>query len=174
MAARRHLPVLQTPPKTPVAESPATQQDPPPWHWIPLGTVVSVVTFALLAQGAGALAARVLARVYPAHATASQIADIHRLRPTASYGAELLAGTLSASALLAAIALGGYFIGRYGTHTNQRHGTLSGACTALLFWAVTGWLPSMLVMVAPAMLAGWGAALFGCRVRDRDIAQSAP
>ena len=173
-APRRHLPILQTAPaKAPAAPSAdpnAAPEEPPPWHWIPLGTVVSGVTCALLAPGAGALSARALARVYPPGSNAQQVAAIQRAHPSAAYGAELLAGAISTLALLAAVGLGGYFIGRYGSRTNARHGTLSGACTALLFWAVTGWLAPMLVMIPLAMLAGWASAKGGCAIRDRDLA----
>ncbi len=167
MAARRHLPVLpNTPPATPATHD-GGADEPPPWHWIPLGSVVSVVAFALLAQGAASLSTRILARVYRPNLTAAEIAVIRRADPTRAYATELAAGAVPIAALVASVALGGYFIGRYGARTNARHGTLSGACTAALFWFVTGRLPSMLLMIPLAMLAGWAAAKGGAAVRAR-------
>ncbi len=167
MAARRHLPVLQNtaPSASPTAET--APEDPPPWHWIPLGSVVSVVTFALLAQGAATLSTRLLSRVYRPGLSVAEIAAIRSANPVSAYGTELVAGVVPLVALLASVGLGGYFIGRYGERTNARHGTLSGACTGLLFWLVTGRLSTMLAVIPFAMLAGWAAALGGTRVRDR-------
>ena len=167
MAARRHLPVLQNAP-SPAPATPASEADEaPPWHWIPLGSVVSVLAYALLAQGAVALSVKLLATVYPPHATAAQIASIRASNRGAAL-TELAAGMVPVAALLASVGLGGYFIGRYGARTNARHGTLSGLVTAALFWLVTGRLTAMLLMVPLAMAAGWGAARAGTWVRDRD------
>lgn len=168
MAARRHLPVLPNhpPPKAPTSHptSSETDEKPPPWHWIPLGTVVSVVTFALLAQGAAALSVRALARVYGASATAATIARVRAERPFDARAAELVAGISPVVALSAAVSLGGFFIGRYGDRTNPRHGTLSGALTALLFWAVTGRMGVILALVPVCAAIGWISALGGNRV----------
>jgi hypothetical protein len=171
--ARRHLPVLNTPAPAAPAPTPAADNDPPPWHWIPMGTVVSVVTFALLAQGAAALVAKLLARVYPPHSTAAQMAAIRAARGTSAVATELVAGMIPLVTLLAAVGLGGYVIGRYGERTNERHGTLSGLCTAVLFWAVPGRLWAMLAVVPFAMGAGWLAARGGVAVRTRDLAKTA-
>jgi hypothetical protein len=171
--ARRHLPVLQTPaPAAPATTTAAAGEEPPPWHWIPLGTVVSVVVFALLAQGAAALAARLLARVYPPHSTAAQLAAIRASRGAAAVATELAAGMVPLAALLAAVGLGGYVVGRYGDRTNDRHGTLSGLCTAVLFWAVTGRLGTMLAVVPFAGLAGWLGARGGLAVKARGDASA--
>lgn len=168
MPARRHLPVLQNTaaPSAPTAAE-GSAEEPPPWHWIPLGTVVSVVGFALLAQGAASLSTRVLARVYRPGISVAEIAAVRRANPAGAYATELLAGVIPLLALLASVALGGYFIGRYGERTNARHGTLSGACTGVLFWLVTGRLTTMLLVIPFAMAAGWGAARAGNLVRDR-------
>lgn len=167
--ARRHLPVLPSAPQpAPAAAPEGAPEEPPPWHWIPLGTVVSVVAFALLAQGAAALSSRLLARVYPPHATPAEMAAIRAADPAAAR-TELLAGAVPMAALLASVALGGYVVGRYGARTNARHGTLSGACTAVLFWAVTGRLWAMLAMVPLAMVAGWAAARGGVAVREASL-----
>ena len=76
MATRRHLPILQSSPApapAPVAAE-GGADEPPPWHWIPLGSVVSVVAFALLAQGAATLSTRILARVYRPNLSVADIA----------------------------------------------------------------------------------------------------
>lgn len=135
-----------------------------------MGSVVSVVVFALLAQGAAALSTRILGRVYRPHTTAAEIASIRRANPASAYATELTAGLVPVAALLLSVALGGYVIGRYGDRTNARHGTLSGACTAALFWAVTGRLPTMLLMIPFAMVAGWLGARGGVAVRARSVA----
>ncbi len=167
-AARRHLPVLQGPatpaPATPAASS-GDAAEPPAWHWIPMGTVISVVAFALLAQGAAALSVRLLGRVYPPHATPAQIAAIRASRGASAVATELAAGAVPLAALVASVALGGFVIGRWGERTNARHGTLSGLVTAGLFWAVTGRLPTLLAVVPVAMVAGWAAARWGATRR---------
>ncbi|MFO0607760.1 MAG: hypothetical protein U0324_31645 [Polyangiales bacterium] len=176
--ARRHLPVLNAPapaPKAapaPDANADGSADEPPPWHWVPLGTVVSVVAFALLAQGAASLATRVLARVYPPGSTATQLAAIRAARGAAAVATELVAGMVPLAALLAAVALGGFVVGRYGERTNDRHGALSGLCTGVVFWAVTGRLGAMLAVVPFAGAAGWAAARAGLAVRARGATSS--
>lgn len=160
--ARRHLPIVQTPAPAP-AEAPA--DDPPPWHWIPLGSVASVVLFALFAQGALRLSVALLGRVYRPGATPGEIALARAAHPVTARAMELLAGATPVLALLLSVGAGCYLVGRYGAKTNERHGMLSGACTALLFWAVTGRLWAMLLMVPLAMAAGWAAARLGVRLR---------
>ena len=170
--ARRHLPIVNNSSPAP-ASGPAPGQEaesePPPWHWIPLGTVVSVVVFALLAQGAGKLAVHALGRVYRPGMSPAEMAAVRAAHPAEARTAEILAGGIPVVTLLLAVALGGYTIGRYGPRTNARHGTLSGACTGLLLWAVTGRLWAMLAVVPVAMLAGYLGARGGVHVRDRAL-----
>ena len=66
-------PILRdaAPATVPASPSDEAASEPPPWHWIPLGTTVSLVGFGLLAQGAAALSVRLLGRVYPMGATAA-------------------------------------------------------------------------------------------------------
>lgn len=161
--ARRHLPVVQTPTPSPPA-TPAAD-DPPPWHWIPLGSVASVVLFALLAQGALRLSVALLGRVYRPGATAAEVAAARAAHPGEARAMELLAGSTPVLALLLSVGAGAYLVGRYGARTNARHGMLSGACTALLFWAVTGRLATMLLVVPLAMAAGHAAARLGVATR---------
>lgn len=168
MSARRHLPVLQE--RRPEAAAPEPDPEgaePPPWHWIPIGTVVSVVAFALAAPAAAALSLRALARVYRPGATAAQIAAARAQNPLRANMMELVAGFVPAALFLLCVALGGFVVGRYGPKTNHRHGVLSGACTALVCWWVTGRSWTMLLMVPLGMLAAGAAARVGVRQRDR-------
>lgn len=170
MAARRHLPVLQEPPAPPPPPRADDEgAEPPPWHWIPMGTVVSVLAFALAAPGAAALSLRALGRVYRRGATASEIAAVRAQNPLRANAMELLAGLVPAALFLACVGLGGYVVGRYGPKTNHRHGVLSGACTALVCWLVTGRAWAMLLMVPLAMLIAGAAARVGVNRRDRAL-----
>lgn len=168
---KRHLPVLAGPSRAPTPEPEPTageaSQEPPPWHWIPLGTTVSVVAFALLAQGVARASHALLARVYGPSATAQDVARVRASHPVGERLAELAPGALAVLALFASVALGGYFVGRYGARTNARHGTLAGALTVLLLWAVTRFQWFMLAMVPFAAAAAWLAARGGVAVRSR-------
>ena len=170
MSTRRHLPILRDVPGPPApvaaaAEAPA--DDPPPWHWIPLGTTVSLVGFALLAQGAAALSVRLLGRVYPPNSTAAQVAAIRSAHPGPARSVELIAAMVPLLALVFAVAAGAYVVGRRGDATNARHGMLSGGLTVLVFWGVTGRLWSMLALVPVAMAVGYFAARWGAARRLR-------
>jgi hypothetical protein len=174
MSTRRHLPILREasappspPPSTPEA---AGDAEPPPWHWIPLGTTVSLVGFALLAQGAAALSVRLLGRVYPLGATAAQVAHIRAAHPAAARSVELTAALIPVLALLLAVAVGSYVVGRRGDRTNARHGMLSGGLTVMIFWVVTGRLWSLLPLVPLAMALGHLAGRWGVTRRDRSLA----
>lgn len=166
---RRHLPVLNAPPSAPTpaaepAEGGVTQV---PWHWVPLGTTVSVVCFALLASAAAAASMRIYAATYGLGPTPISIAAVRAARPMAARGAEMLAGLVPLGALLASVALGGWFVGRFGRGTTARHGALSGLTTSLLFWAVAGRMGALLAVVPFAMAVGYGAARWGTSRRDR-------
>ena len=165
MTARRHLPVLHQASATPAADAPSSAEEPPAWHWVPLGTTLSVLGFALLAQGAAALAVRILGRVYPPNATAAQITALRAARPAVAGGVELLAAMVPVAALLLATGAGAYVVGRRGAGTNARHGMLSAGLTVLLLWAVTGRLGSMLLLVPVAMALGLGCASWGAARR---------
>jgi hypothetical protein len=146
--ARRHLPVVNP---TPARAAPPTDaattapEEPHPWHWIPLGTVVSVLAFALLAPGVPWLL-RVFVGPRPA-----------------SSAVAALAGGLSLAAMLLAVAAGGAVVGRFGPAPQTRHGALSAVCTTLLLWAVTQ-RPWFLLCLLPLSLAvGWASAWWGQR-----------
>lgn len=163
MSTRRHLPILRDAAPATVPASPADEaaSEPPPWHWIPLGTTVSLVGFGLLAQGAAALSVRLLGRVYPLGATAAQVAHIRAAHPAAARSVELTAALIPLLTLLLSVAVGSYVVGRRGNGTNARHGMLSGGLTVLIFWAVTGRLWSLLALVPVAMAVGYFSARWG-------------
>jgi hypothetical protein len=165
---RRHLPVLNSPAAAPDSVSEA-RDEAPPWHWVPMGTVVSVLAFALLAQGAASLTVRILAWVYPPGSSAERLAAIRATRGAAAVATEVLAGLVPLAALLASVALGGFVVGRYGGRSNDRHGMLSGLCTGGLFWAVTGRLTAILAVLPVAAAVGWLAARAGRGLRARAI-----
>ena len=95
MSTRRHLPIVRDVAPAPAGAAPAATEpaaEPPPWHWIPLGTTVSLVGFALLAQGAAALSVRLLGRVYPLGATAAQVEHIRAAHPAAAVFQHVVVG----------------------------------------------------------------------------------
>ncbi len=163
--ARRHLPVIAS--EAPTPTEPTADDAPPPWHWIPLGTAVSVLTFALLAPGANALGRGVLGHFYRGVTGTRAMLALRAQHPAQAMVYESTVGALALATLTVAIALGGYVIGRYGATTNTRHGTLSGIVTAALFWAVTRMLPVVLVAVPLGGIAGGLGALAGIVARDR-------
>jgi len=110
---------------------------------------------------------RIYAATYGLAPTAARVAAVRAARPFAARSAELAAGVVPLVALLAAVGLGGWFVGRFGRGTTARHGTLSGLTTAVLFWAVTGRMGALLAVVPFAMLVGYGAARWGAHRRDR-------
>ena len=91
MTPRRHLPIVREPAPAPAAPPDEGPAEPPPWHWIPLGTTVSLVGFGLLAQGAAALSVRLLGRVYPPGSTAAQVARLRAAQPAFARSVELVA-----------------------------------------------------------------------------------
>jgi hypothetical protein len=173
MSTRRHLPIVRDVAPAPAGAAPAATEpaaEPPPWHWVPLGTTVSLVGFALLAQGAAALSVRLLGRVYPLGATAAQVEHIRAAHPATARSVELTAALIPLAALLLAVAVGSYVVGRRGDRTVAQHGMLSGGLTVLVFWAVTGRLASLLALVPVAMALGFAAARAGAARRDRSLA----
>ncbi|MBL8604477.1 MAG: hypothetical protein JNK72_21300 [Myxococcales bacterium] len=173
MATRRHLPVLQSTPRAAPPEPAAAEAEAPPWHWIPLGTTLSVVVFALLAQGAGRLSVRVFEGVYGVNPSAAQIAAVRAARPLAAHRAELVGGLIPVGALLLSVGLGAWVVGRFGPSAHARHGMLSGALTALVFWAVAGRLWGVLWVVPLAMVSGWAATRLGLlRRHPRDAGRT--
>lgn len=169
MATRRHLPILrETAPAAPPAPSPgAPAEEPPPWHWIPLGTTLSIVGFALLGQGAAALSVRLLSLVYPPGSSAATIARLRAASPGPAMAAELGAAAIPVATMLLAVGVGAYVVGRRGERTNARHGMLSGGLTVLVFWALTGRSWAMLALVPFAMGVGHLAAHLGVARRER-------
>lgn len=173
MSTRRHLPILRDAAPAPAAPADEAAVEQPPWHWIPLGTTVSLVGFGLLAQGAATLSVRLLGRVYPMGATRAQVAHIRAAHPATARSVELAAAVIPLLTLMLAVAVGSYVVGRRGDRTNARHGMLSGGLTVLIFWAVTGRLWSLLALVPVAMGVGFVSARWGAARRDRSLAAGA-
>jgi hypothetical protein len=163
MPPRRHLPVLPAAPAAPPPEAPS---EPPPWHWIPLGSVVSLVALIPIGPAVQRVMRAALEVAYPAGATAAQLAALRRASPGRGLAAEVLAVLVPVAAVLLCVGLGGYVVGRRGERTNHRHGVLSGACTALLCGALSGSVVATLVLVPLAMLAGGVSARVGVRRRE--------
>lgn len=165
MPPRRHLPVLSPAPAAPPSE--AAAEPPPPWHWIPLGSVVSLLALIPLGPVVQRGMRAALEIAYPAGVTAAQLATLRRGAPGRGVAAELLAVTVPVGAVLLCVALGGYVVGRRGERTNHRHGILSGACTALLCGALSGSVVATLALVPLAMLVGGVSARVGVNRRER-------
>ena len=88
MPPRRHLPVLPAAPAAPPPEAPS---EPPPWHWIPLGSVVSLVALIPIGPAVQRVMRAALEVAYPAGATAAQLAALRRASPGRGLAAEVLA-----------------------------------------------------------------------------------
>lgn len=164
MPPRRHLPVLSPAPAAPPPDAPS---EPPPWHWIPLGSVVSLLALIPLGPVVQRGMRAALEIAYPAGSTAAQLAALRQGAPGRGLAAEALAVLVPVGAVLLCVALGGYVVGRRGERTNHRHGVLSGACTALLCGALSGSVAATLALVPLAMLAGGLSARVGVRRRER-------
>jgi hypothetical protein len=164
MPPRRHLPVLSSAPAAPPPES---VTEPPPWHWIPLGSVVSLLALIPLGPAVQRGMRAALEIAYPAGATAAQLATLRRVAPGRGLASEVLAVSVPVGAVLLCVALGGYIVGRRGERTNHRHGVLSGACTALLCGALSGSVVATLALVPLAMLVGGVSARVGVNRRER-------
>ncbi|MEZ4393816.1 MAG: hypothetical protein R3A48_22315 [Polyangiales bacterium] len=169
MSSRRHLPVLQSAPAAPAAPA----QEPPAWHWIPLGSVVSLLALipAAPAMLSGMRAA--LGLTYRPGSSAGEIAAARAAAPARSVAIELLAAAVPVATVLLCVALGAWVVGRRGARTNHRHGVLSGALTAALCGALAGSVTATLVLVPLAMWVGGAAARAGVARRERS-AQDEP
>ena len=128
--------------------------------------ILSLATFVLLRLIPGDPAQVMLGE----HATAAQVAHIRAAHPAAARSVELTAALIPVLALLLAVAVGSYVVGRRGDRTNARHGMLSGGLTVMIFWVVTGRLWSLLPLVPLAMALGHLAGRWGVARRDRSLA----
>lgn len=150
--------------QAPVSPAP---QDPPAWHWIPLGTVISLVALIPLAPAMLGVMRRILSRAYRPGLSAAEVAQVRAGAPVRVIALELAASAIPVLTLLLCVALGAYTLGRRGARTNRRHGALSGACTALLCGALAKSLLVTTALVPLAMLVGHFAARAGVQRRDR-------
>ncbi|MBL8684044.1 MAG: hypothetical protein JNK05_33030 [Myxococcales bacterium] len=166
MAARRHLPVLNTkapsePPSPEGDELGAAGDDAPAWHWIPLGMLATVLVSAVLAK--------MLWVPYASAQLASVGANPTREALVALQSKLALSG--AAVGVLGTI-LGGMAVGALGNDkVNQRHGLLAGA-GAMTLLALTsgarlgaGGLLSAALMVPIGAMAGYAGAVLGLRVK---------
>lgn len=157
MTTRRHLPVLPSAPAAPSAPA----QDPPAWHWIPLGTAISLLALIPAAPAMLSVMRAALGLAYRPGSSASEVAAVRSAAPMRGVAIELLAAAVPVGTVLLCVALGAWVVGRRGARTNHRHGVLSGALTGLLCAALARSVTAALVLVPLAMLVGGGAARAG-------------
>jgi hypothetical protein len=146
LSPRRRLPVLQT----------KDGEDSPPrprWQWVAFGAVVILLVWLPLAYATQSLVARTAAS-YPQPLTAEdaeKLAFVAWLVPTA--------------AVLAAGALGGYVLARWGDRAGLREAAEAGGVVALfaigLSWARTGASATSLVAVLVVVPGALGGAILG-------------
>lgn len=159
MAAKRRLPVLNTPsPASPSDEEPPR----PPWHWAGFGVVAIFGAWLPLAALAEAAKRRL---------TAAWLGDVASEAEAASAIAALAPGErarlMAAFILLPALALalgaflGGYVVGRWSERAGAREAAVSGALAGVVSGVlalIAGAGPSAFV---PVLLAAAFAALGG-------------
>lgn len=171
MGEKRRLPVLQPS----AAPAPEEEASTPPWHWIPLGMVVSLVVGAVFARSFWVpFAQRSVEAVYGAGRSPEEYARIDRtLSAAARDGLQLRLALAGAVVAVLAVVLGGLVVGRFGKQTNERYGALAGLGTTLLLMlfmgrsgGVAGLLGSVL-LVPLGGLGGWLGARFGVWLRER-------
>src|SRR4051794_31106751 len=113
MAEKRRLPVLQD--RAPAPEPPADDA-PPPWHWVPIGAVVSIATGMALARSFYMpWMQRQLERVYGTVASPEAYARADARLTTDARDALMLRLSLAGLAVaLVSVAVGGLVVGRFG------------------------------------------------------------
>lgn len=134
MAPRRRLPVVQNNPDS------DTNNEPPPWHWVPLGALVSLVVGAVLSRSLYVpFQQRWIERVYGHPRSVAEFRRVDAQVPQAVRTTLELELSLAAMAVATiSVAIGAFVVGRFGPQTQPRHGTLAGittmAVTVLLLW----------------------------------------
>jgi hypothetical protein len=176
MAARRHLPVLQSKP-VPASEEPRVDDEPgpasddtPAWHWVPLGMLATVLVSAVLARVIWVpFAARIVEGLGPSPARAALDAAQLRL---ALVGA--LVGVLGTL-------IGGVVVGAFGnSKVNQRHGLLAGGGAMALVGLLSGarmgagGAVSAALMIPIGAMAGYVGAVLGLRAKFAIVARRRP
>lgn len=174
MAQKRRLPIIGNAPASPTDEPAESAR--PPWHWVPLGTLVSIATGAVLSRTLyWPFVAWQSASVYGAGASPETIARIDATLPAsvrAAFELKLALGGLLVA--MAAVFVGGLVVGRYGANTNQRHGTLAGISTMVLLVLFVAKSSTFIHLLAYALLVPLGgvAGALGGRLGVRCRPQS--
>jgi hypothetical protein len=165
MAEKRRLPVLQGGSSAP---SEPAEGEQPPWHWVPIGALVTIAVGVVLAKSFYVpFVQRQIERVYgPVH-TPEEYARINATLSTAVRDALQLRLMLAALPIaFISIFVGGLVVGRFGAKTNARHGTLSGITATVLLVLFAGRSVRAGEALAYAALVPFGALVswFGARV----------
>lgn len=172
MAEKRRLPVLQS-------TAPTTESDddnpPPPWHWVPIGALVTIAVGVVLAKSFYVpFVQRQIERVYGPLHTPEEYARVNATLSTSVRDAlqfRLMLGALPVA--IAAVFVGGFVTGRFGARTNARHGTLAGITATTLLVLFAGHSVRATEAMAYAALIPFGAVtgFLGARIgvffRDR-------
>ncbi len=176
MTEKRRLPIVQNnaPPTPPATESEGASEQ-PPWHWVPIGALVTIVVGVVLAKSFYVpYVQRQVERVYGAVHTPEEYARVNERLATSVRDALQLRLMLAALPVaLVSIFVGGFVVGRFGAKTNARHGTLAGLCATVLLVLFAGKSVTAAGALAYALLVPIGAAVsfLGARVgvwlRDR-------
>lgn len=161
--------MLQSAPAAPAAP----EQEPPAWHWIPLGSAVSLLALIPAAPAMLSVMRAALGLAYRPGSSAHEVAAVRATSPARGVAIELLAAAVPVITVLLCVALGAWVLGRRGARTNHRHGVLSGALTAALCGVLARSVTATLVLVPLAMLVGGAAARAGVGRRVRS-AQDEP
>lgn len=165
MAEKRRLPVLQSAPARPTvaATDEGEREEPPAWHWIPLGMLATILVSAVLA--------RVLWVPY-----AAGVVQALGAQPTAIAMSSAQTKLALVGALVATLAtvIGGLVVGALGNDkVNQRHGLLAGAGAMALVGMLSGarmgagGALAAALMVPIGAMGGYVGAVLGLRVRAR-------
>ncbi len=178
MAEKRRLPVLSNSPEVtdgPKATEPTDENPPPPWHWVPLGALITIAVGVVLAKSFYVpFVQRQVERVYGALRTPEEYTRVNATLPTAVRDAlqlRLMLGALPVAVV--SLFVGGLAVGRFGARTNARHGTLAGitATTLLVVFAGRSLRATealaYAVIIPIGALVGWIGARVGVFLRDR-------
>ncbi|MEI8256873.1 MAG: hypothetical protein WCJ30_14465 [Deltaproteobacteria bacterium] len=172
MAEKRRLPVLSNAPEV----SDAPDENPqPPWHWVPLGALITIAVGVVLAKSFYVpFVQRQIERVYGVLRTPDDYARVNASLPTAVRDALQLRLMLGALPLaVVSLFAGGLAAGRFGARTNARHGTLAGITATTLLVVFAGRSARATEALAYAVLipvgavVGWIGARVGVFLRDR-------
>ena len=143
MAQKRRLPVLNNAMPAggaPAGEGAGAGEEPPPWHWVPLGMVASIATGVVLARSFYLpFQQRSVERVYGVLGSPEAYARVHAaLSPAVRDGLQTRLAFAGMAVAALSVAVGGLLVGRFGPRTTARHGALSGLGTLMLLVMLVG------------------------------------